>query len=55
MINCIKAMTQTHTNGENNLIHIKGKNNQTHTNGEKNKQLNSHKLERNFIEKRQKF
>ena len=33
-------MTQTHTNGDNNL---------THTNSEKNKQPNSHKIERTFI------
>ena len=52
MINCTKAMTQTHNNGENNLTHTRGKNNLTYTNDEKNKQPNSHKLERNFIEKR---
>jgi len=34
-------MTQTYTNGENNLTHTRGENNPTYTNGEKNKQLNS--------------
>jgi len=48
-------MTKTHTNSEENLTHTKGENNQTHTNGEKHKQPNSHKLEKNFIEKRSKY
>ena len=38
-------MTQTQTNNENNL---------THTNDEKNKQPNFYKLERKFIEKKDK-
>ena len=45
-------MTQTHTNGKNNLTHTRGENNLTYTNDEKNKQPSSHKLEKNFIENR---
>ena len=48
-------MIQTHTNNENNPTHTKDENNQTHANGEKSKQPDSHKLERNFIEKKQKY
>ena len=55
MINSTKAMTQTYTNNKNNITHTEDENNQTQTNSEKNKQPNSHKLERNFIAKRQNY
>ena len=48
-------MTQTHISGENNTTHTRGVYNVTDTNDEKNKRPNSHKLELNFIDNKQKY
>ena len=45
MINCTRTMTQTHTNGKNNLTRTRSENNLIHTNDEKNKQPNSQKFQ----------
>ena len=55
MINYTKVMIQTHTSSEGDPSHTKGENNLIHINSKKNKQPNSCKSERSFIEKRYKY
>jgi len=49
MVNCIKAMTQTHTRGENDLTYTRDKNNLTDTNSKKNKNLTLRKRRENLL------